>query len=95
MQFETNQLKTNTCSVVCVVTPIWMMKEAAIRHQSGHRGSKVRPQRTKKGLCIVLLEWENAWPGVFPFQVIICDPLGQADKDFEAPESIQDDPGDR
>ena len=33
--------------------------------------------------------------GVFPFQVIICDPLGQADKDFEAPESIQDDPGDR
>ena len=71
------------------------MKEAAICHQSGHRGSNVRPQRTKKGLCILLLEWENAWPGVFPFQVIICDPLGQADKDFEAPESIQDDPGDR
>ena len=71
------------------------MKEAAICHQSGHRGSKVRPQRTKKGLRILLLEWENAWPGVFPFQVIICDPLGQADRDSEALESIQEDPCNR
>ena len=70
------------------------MKEAALCHQSGHRGSKVRPQRTKKGLRILLLEWENAWPGVFPFQVIICDPFRQADREFEVPGSIQQDPGD-
>ena len=71
------------------------MKEATICHQSGHRGSKVRPLRTKEGLCILLLEWENAWPGVLPFQKIIYDPWGQADRDFEAPESIQEDPGKR